>query len=319
MALAEEELTYREGTAADLAVTFELSERTMHDSAVRQGVIDSDRELSDEQIRSDWLRQRSMLEFIAAQPDGRYVIAENDDGPVGYARVVRFGEMEELTELMVCPRHQGAGIGRSLLELCWPGDPTPNLGRVVVAAGAPSDLSLYTEFGVMPVTGHWHLRHRTDQYVRRRAQETDAPEFAVHVLAADHAVREWQRLEPTAIAHHRPTLHEFFGRDRACLAVLDSRSGQARGLCWVSSEGEIGPAVGERAGDLVPVVLGALDRVARTLEPEWLSVFTTAMAWWLLRRLRTLGFTVFWPGWVMCSQPLPGLDRYTPTRPPHLL
>ena len=35
--------------------------------------------------------------------------------------------------------------------------------------------------------------------------------------------------------------------------------------------------------------------------------------------LRTLGFTVFWPGWVMCSQPLPGLDRYMPTRPPHLL
>jgi hypothetical protein len=48
-------------------------------------------------------------------------------------------------------------------------------------------------------------------------------------------------------------------------------------------------------------------------------VFATTISWWLLRRLRTLGFTVFWPGWVMCSEPLPGLDRYTPTRPPHLL
>ena len=32
-----------------------------------------------------------------------------------------------------------------------------------------------------------------------------------------------------------------------------------------------------------------------------------------------LGFVVYWPSWVMCSEPLPGLDRYMPTRPPHLL
>ena len=91
MLVGEEELTYREGTAADLAVTFDLSERTMHDSAVRQGVIDPSHHLPDEQIRSDWLRHRPLLEFIAAQPEGRYVIAENGEEPVGYARIVRFG------------------------------------------------------------------------------------------------------------------------------------------------------------------------------------------------------------------------------------
>jgi len=317
--VGSEELTYREGTAADLAATFELSERTMHDSAVRQGVLGPDLELTPEQIRSDWLRHRPLLEFIAAQPQGRYLIAENGDGPVGYARVVRFDEMEELTELMVCPRHQGGGIGRALLEQCWPGDPTPELGRVVVAAGAPSDLSLYTEFGVMPISGHWHMRQRTEQYLTRRTQEGDAAGDGVHVLSPDNAVNAWKRLEPSAIGHNRSALHDFFCRDRSCLAVLDPKTGEAKSLCWVSSEGEIGPAVAATAGDLVPVVLGALDRVAKTLEPEYLSVFTTTIAWWLLRRLRTLGFTVFWPGWVMCSEPLPGLDRYTPTRPPHLL
>ena len=90
-------------------------------------------------------------------------------------------------------------------------------------------------------------------------------------------------------------------------------------LCWVSSDGEIGPAVGNTAGHLVPVILAALDRVAKTQEPELLSVFTTSLSWWLLRRLRTLGFQVFWPSWVMCSVPLPGLDRYVPTRPPHVI
>jgi hypothetical protein len=173
---------------------------------------------------------------------------------------------------------------------------------------------------VMPVSGHWHMRGRTEIYAARRAQETaDADESAVHLLAADNAVKEWQRLEPTAIGHRRPALHEFFSRDRSCLAVLDPQSGQAKALCWVSSDGEIGPAVGATTGDLVPVILGALDRIAKTREPEYLHVYTTTISWWLMRRLRTLGFTVFWPGWVMCSEPLPGLDRYTPTRPPHLL
>jgi hypothetical protein len=59
--------------------------------------------------------------------------------------------------------------------------------------------------------------------------------------------------------------------------------------------------------------------VAMSQEPEHLSVFTTTLSWWLVRRLRKLGFSVYWPSWVLCSVPLPGLDRYVPTRPPHLL
>jgi hypothetical protein len=258
------------------------------------------------------------VEFIAAQP-GRYVIAEEEGIPVGYARVVGFPRMEELTELMVMPEHQGRGIGRRLLDVVWPGDPSADVGRVVVAAGAQSDLSLYLEFGVMPVAGHWHMRLRTDQYLERRAQEIETTDPGVHLLKPDRAISEWMRLEPQAIGHERPALHEFFARDRNCLAALDPQTGEARALCWVSSDGEIGPAVSSAPGGLVPVIIAALDRVAMTQEPAHLSVFVTSLSWWLLRRLRTLGFGVFWPSWVLCSIPLPGLDRYVPTRPAHLL
>jgi GNAT superfamily N-acetyltransferase len=311
------EITIKEGSVSDLETTFGLFERAVHDSALTQGVI-PDGELTDEQIRGDWLRQRSTMEFIASQP-GRYVIAENSDGPLGYARTVRFEGMEELTELMVTPDHRLQGIGRHLLETVWPGDPTPDVGRVVVATGSASDLSLYTGFGVMPVAGHWHMRQRAEVYLGHRAHEMDSTDPGVHVLKADRAVAEWKRLEPSAVAHGRPALHEFFGRDRTCLATIDPANGEATSLCWVSTDGDIGPAIACSPGQLVPVVLAALDRVAMTQEPEHLSVFTTTLSWWLLRRLRTLGFSVYWPSWVLCSVPLPGLDRYMPTRPPHLL
>jgi hypothetical protein len=140
----------------------------------------------------------------------------------------------------------------------------------------------------------------------------------VHALTPERAVAEWKRLEPSAIGHERPLLHEFFGRTRTCLATMDPDRG-ATALCWVSSDGDIGPAVGEAAQDLVPVVLAALDRVASQQEPESLGVFCTTDSWWLLDRLRRLGFRVHWPGWVMSSVPLPGLDRYLATRPARLL
>jgi hypothetical protein len=139
------------------------------------------------------------------------------------------------------------------------------------------------------------------------------------VLEHERAVAEWKRLEPGAIGHERPRLHEFFGRERTCLAVVDSDSGQASALCWVDPSGQIGPGVAEASEDLVPVVLAALDRVAKAREPEELHVFCTTDAWWLLRGLRRLGFRVSWPSWVLCSVPLPGLDRYLPTRPLRLL
>ena len=156
-------------------------------------------------------------------------------------------------------------------------------------------------------------------YQERRSQEIDVTEPAVHVLEAGRAVTEWKRLEPPAIGHRRPHLHEFFSRTRTCLATMDEENGRATALCWVGGNCDIGPAVAATPEELVPVVLAALDRVAKTREPETFGVFCATDSWWMLRRLRGLGFRVHWPSWVMASLPLPGLDRYLPTRPPHLL
>ena len=318
--MATDGVSIREGSAGDLKSTFFVSDRTMHRLAVDQGFLRGSGERSDALIEESWAKHRALVEFLDAQ-ERRYVIADNGDGAVGYARVVAFEGMEELTDLMVLPGYQGRGLGRRLLDAVWEGDPTPSLGRMVVATGAPRDLSLYTDFGVMPVAGHWHLRADTSAYLERRSMETDATEAgSVVVLTVDRAVSEWKRMEPEAIAHERPALHEFFGRDRACLATVDAE-GNARGLCWISgpTDADIGPAVGATPADVIPVVLAALDRVAKTQGPAELGIYVSTTSWHLLHRLRMLCFRVYWPSWVMCSVPLPGLDRYVPTRPPFVL
>ena len=310
------ELTFREGRPADLQAVFELGEEARGASRRERGLVAPGEEAD---LHTEWQSERPLVKFLAGQENSYFWVAEADGELAGYVLVARFATMDELVELWVAPARQGRGIGRALLERVWPGSPTPERGRVVVSVGLPSDLTLFTEFGVMPVSGHWHLRHRVDQYLEQRALELDAAEPDVHGLTPERSVEEWKRLEPQAIGHDRPLLHEFFGRTRSCLATMDAESGQATGLCWVSSEGEIGPAVGESPEDLVPVLLAAFDRVAKLQEPETIGVFCTTDAWWLLDRLRRLGFTVHWPAWIMSSVPLPGLDRYLPTRPARVL
>ena len=226
------ELSFREGRASDLEAVYALGEVAWDESQAARGLIPGDEVRAGQDLFRDWEFERPLMEFMTAQPGGGFLVAAADDELAGFVIVTRFPGMDELGDLWVAPGHGGKGVSRGLLERCWAESPTPDLGRLVVAVGTPADLTLFTEFGVMPVSGHWHMRHRVDQYLEQRAQEVDSTEPGVHVLTPDRAVEEWKRLEPGAMGHERPALHEFFGRTRNCLATVDD-SGNATALCWV--------------------------------------------------------------------------------------
>ena len=313
------ELSFRPGRASDLETAYKLGETAWDESRHARGLIPQHQKRSPTDLQEAWPRDRPLVEFLTAQQGGSFVVCEDGDEMVGFVVVSHFPEMDELTELWVASSHSGRDVRRGLLERCWPSSPTPELGRIVVAIGTPEDLTLFTDFGVMPVSGHWQMRHRLDSYLEQRAHEVDSTEPDVHVLTPDRAIEEWRRLEPEVIGHDRTSLHDFFSRTRNCLATVDTQSGHATAVCWVDGHGAIGPAVGEHPEDLIPVVLAGLDRVAKMQEPETLRVFCTTASWWLMDRLRRLGFRVHWGGWIMSSVPLPGLDRYLPTDPVRVL
>ena len=160
-------LTFRECRSGDLRATFDLGELARDAARIERNLLPAGQERDADQLEAQWRRERPLLEFIDAQPDGRCLICDDGAEMVGYTRIARFGAMDELTELWVAPSHAGRGVGRALLERCWPRSPTPELARLVLGFGMPADLSLFTEFGAMPVSGHWDLRQRAEQYLER--------------------------------------------------------------------------------------------------------------------------------------------------------
>ena len=74
-------------------------------------------------------------------------------------------------------------------------------------------------------------------------------------------------------------------------------------------------------GTVLPVLglIGVILYRPEHQEPESFGVHVPTASWWLMDRLRRLGFRVHWPAWIMSSVPLPALDRYLATRPVRLL
>ena len=146
----------------------------------------------------------------------------------------------------------------------------PSSGGWCSGWAGPRDLTLYTR--VRRDAGRRPLAHAPPRRGVPRAPlaGVDATEPTVHALTPERAVAEWKRLEPPAIGHERPLLHEFFGRTRTCLAHDGRRARRGDARCAGSAPTATSARRWAETEDLVPVVLAALDRVAKQQEPETL-------------------------------------------------
>ena len=176
------DLTFREARASELEALYALGEQAWDHSRADRGLIGEEEVRTGHALLDDWGHERPLIEMMTAQEGACFLVAEEDGELAGYVIATRFAGMDEMVDLWARPGLAGQGVSRGLLERCWADSPTPDLGRLVVAVGTPADLTLFTEFGVMPVSGHWHMLHRVDQYLEQRAHEVDSREPGVHVL-----------------------------------------------------------------------------------------------------------------------------------------
>ena len=102
---------YREGTAADSRLAYDLFIPTIDDLATRTG--GNANSTSDALPSRAWERRRPLFEHLAATGD-RWWFAEDDvtGAAVGYARSILRDGVRELTEFFVLPGAQGQGVGR---------------------------------------------------------------------------------------------------------------------------------------------------------------------------------------------------------------
>ena len=161
------------------------------------------------------------------------------------------GAWSELTELWVgAVASPGRGIGRRLLERCWPGPPTPDLGRARASrTGAPADLSLYTDVrrdAGQRATGTCAQRPSdTSSAARRRSTRTEP---AVHALDA----RARRRASGSGSSRSRSATSARCCTSSSAATAPASRpwtpaTATRRALCWVSSGRRDRPGGGRAA------------------------------------------------------------------------
>ena len=86
---------------------FELGEVAWDESRRARGLIDE--VATPAQLAEAGRRERPLIEFMAAQPGGCFLVCEEATSSSATCVVARFATMDELAELWVAPEHRGPG------------------------------------------------------------------------------------------------------------------------------------------------------------------------------------------------------------------
>jgi GNAT superfamily N-acetyltransferase len=197
-----------------------------------------------------WMPE-SIAHLLTTDPD-RVVFAVKDDQPVGLGAAFQRDDFWFLSYLEVVPEHQGAGVGRTLLEFLLPSEQeraSMTLATVVEAA-QPVSTMLYAQYGIVPrVPLYWLEKLRTIEGLPPLPSGVVGRPLSVdvHQQAIDVLDRE-------LLGYARPQDHAMWARsaDRASIYVRED--GALGGYAYLMEDAWIGPGLGTDE-DLVGAII----------------------------------------------------------------
>ena len=313
------ELTFREGRASDLEAAYGLGERALGSVPRDRGLIGpcTRRGRTEDSSASALAHERPLLEFMTA-PAGRLLPRRR-----GRRRDRRLRARRALSRhgrdgraVGRARRTRAGASARGLLERCWPeladARARPGRGRGGRARRPDAVHRVRRHAGERPLA-HAPPGGPVPRAPRAGGRRRPSPAFT-----CSRPTARWR----SGSASSRPrsatsasALHEFFGRTRNCLATVDDDGPRHRALLGERPRRDRTGGGEEPRGPRARWCWPRSTAWRRCRSRRRFGVHFTTAAWWLMDRLRRLGFRVHWPAWIMSSVPLPGLDRYLATRP----
>ncbi len=222
------ETTFRQGNAADSQAVFQLFMTSVTDLGQRLGEMTITGGEDPIVLESLWKARQSMFAHLARTAD-QFWVAERAGRMIGYARSIRRGPIQELTEFFVLPDDQSAGVGRGLLEKAFP--PKDEKYRVIVATLDERAQVRYLKAGVYP---RFPLKSfsKTPEI---RPINSDL-EFQI-MNSAVETLFEIAAVDLAVLGHTRPVDHTWIQSDRQ--GYIYRRAGRAVGYGYVG--GNSGP------------------------------------------------------------------------------
>src|SRR5262249_643777 len=139
-------ITYRPGTPADEDAVLDVVIEALADLTRREAGPDSPG-ANPANVRDYWARARAALDFVARTAERCWRAGQG--GRVGgYGRTILHDGVRELTEFMVLPAYQSAGVGRELLGRAFPAEGARR--RTILASHDENALARYLKSGVYP-------------------------------------------------------------------------------------------------------------------------------------------------------------------------
>ena len=205
--------------------------RAMNDVGQRQG----DPPMSADDVA--WLPVS--LSHLATSDPGRFLLSLRDGKPVAFGCAFERDDFWFLSELMVLPEAQGAGIGTGLLEALLPDevDRSTMTLATVVESRQPTSTLLYSRYGMVPrVPLYWMEGIRDPGSLPALADGVViCPlDLGQHGDAIDH-------FDQAYLGYTRAQDHRMFSEESESAWVYFSADDDVVGYSYVQPEGWLSP------------------------------------------------------------------------------